>query len=718
MLSMCVVAKAQTLPQDASRSAPHESSTGRSHSEAEQALLDELSLVKVLNVPAEVVTATRAVPVEPDLAPSVITVITREQVRRYGYRTVPEALSSVPGLFLINDLTTFNVAIRGIHAGPDSWSRTIKFLIDGKPVQYNATGGALLGPEFVPIYAVERIEVVRGPASALYGANAFLGVVNVITARPEHKTLEGAVEGEGALLRDRPGGGGGAHLSVHSGGRRPLWARLSVYAERLDRSGLAVPKQSPRAAEFAGRRSRGDTSSPISALARAGVKLGRAGDLELESVFQRLRAHAQFGPVSALDSRSLDAKLNSVTRLDHRVRLLDDWSVGPDYRQQLVLHTWVGVAHARTLDAELFSTATGLAHRKRLVNTTEAGTELSYTLGRHSALLGVDYQHIQDRGEVVYDLTAENSASSARNKGVPRAFDNVGVFVQVIASPWQPLALTAGLRYDHGNLVKDAVTYRCSAVLRIIEQLSVKLAFGTSFVPPGIYQLASIPLSLPGGVAGNADLENQRARTAEASLLVRPLRALRLDMTGYWTHISDRVEYVSRGNLFIADNLTDSNTFGVEADASWDARVVRLIGTASYQTTSVDRPSVQAARFNVAYGTRPQPSDFPHWLAQLRANVPIPAAFLELSVVCAYVGKRKATVENILRLGEIYYLPRTFVLGAHVTTHDLRFWDGRETRISLHAEDLLGSGYTGGGILGVDVPPVGRSFFLRVLQQL
>ena len=155
--------------------------------------LDDLSLVDLMNLDPKVTTATRSVALTLEEAPSTMTLISREQIDRHGYRTIGEALASVPGLFVVDDLVTSNLAIRGIHAGSDSWSRTFKVMIDGQPVQYQPTGGALLGAEFVPMESVDSIEVIRGPGSALYGANALLGVINVITREPERDGVTATV---------------------------------------------------------------------------------------------------------------------------------------------------------------------------------------------------------------------------------------------------------------------------------------------------------------------------------------------------------------------------------------------------------------------------------------------------------------------------------------------------------------------------------------------
>src|SRR4030095_16915571 len=98
----------------------------------------------------------------------------------------------VPGLYCIDDYVTADCGVRGISGGERGYSKVLKVMIDGQPVSFRADTTSFLGPELVPIDLVERIEVVRGPVSALYGANAFFGAVNVITRRAEDGTRAGA----------------------------------------------------------------------------------------------------------------------------------------------------------------------------------------------------------------------------------------------------------------------------------------------------------------------------------------------------------------------------------------------------------------------------------------------------------------------------------------------------------------------------------------------
>jgi outer membrane receptor for ferrienterochelin and colicins len=116
-------------------------------------------------------------------APASVTIITGEQIRRYGYRTLAEALDSAPGIYISNDRTYNYVGVRGFDR-PGDYNNRILVLVDGHRINDDIYDAAFIDTAFpVDIDLIQRIEVIRGPGSALYGSNAFFGVVNVITRR-------------------------------------------------------------------------------------------------------------------------------------------------------------------------------------------------------------------------------------------------------------------------------------------------------------------------------------------------------------------------------------------------------------------------------------------------------------------------------------------------------------------------------------------------------
>ncbi len=139
-------------------------------------------------------------------APSSVTVITAEQIRQFGYRTLADALRSVRGFDVTYDRNYYYVGVRGFSR-PGGYNDQILLLINGHRLNDNVYDSAQLGTAFpLDVDLIERIEIVRGPSSSLYGASAFLAVVNVIQKPvPRSPGLNSTARRVGsALTRDAP----------------------------------------------------------------------------------------------------------------------------------------------------------------------------------------------------------------------------------------------------------------------------------------------------------------------------------------------------------------------------------------------------------------------------------------------------------------------------------------------------------------------------------
>lgn len=135
--------------------------------------LEELSNIQVYSASKHMQSASEA--------PASVTVVTADEIQKYGYRNLADVLRSVPGFYVTYDRDYTFVGVRGFGRLGD-WNSRILVLIDGHRINNNVLGQAMLGNEFlVDIDMVERVEIVRGPSSSLYGANAFFAVINVIT---------------------------------------------------------------------------------------------------------------------------------------------------------------------------------------------------------------------------------------------------------------------------------------------------------------------------------------------------------------------------------------------------------------------------------------------------------------------------------------------------------------------------------------------------------
>jgi iron complex outermembrane receptor protein len=114
-------------------------------------------------------------------APASVTIITSEEIQKFGYRTVADILRSVRGFYVTYDRNYSYLGVRGYGPSGDYNSR-IAVLIDGHRLNDNIFDAALVGTEFpIDVDLIDRVEVIRGPNSSMYVASAFLGVINIIT---------------------------------------------------------------------------------------------------------------------------------------------------------------------------------------------------------------------------------------------------------------------------------------------------------------------------------------------------------------------------------------------------------------------------------------------------------------------------------------------------------------------------------------------------------
>ena len=114
-------------------------------------------------------------------APSSVTIITADEIRGFGHRTLADVLRTVRGFYVTYDRNYSYLGVRGFSR-PGDYNARVLLQVDGHRLNDNVFGSALIGTEFpLDVDLIERIEIIRGPSSALYGTSAFFAVINVIT---------------------------------------------------------------------------------------------------------------------------------------------------------------------------------------------------------------------------------------------------------------------------------------------------------------------------------------------------------------------------------------------------------------------------------------------------------------------------------------------------------------------------------------------------------
>lgn len=171
-------------------------------------------------VPQREVTAVSRHAEELDDAPSSVSIIDRREIEAFGYPTIAEALRGQRGISLTNDRAYTSIAVRGVGQ-PNDYGNRLLVLADGQPLNDNLLNSSYIGSDGRgDLHDVERIEVVRGPGSLLYGAGALAGVVNLVTRSREEPS--GVHVGVGTYDDAVARGRGGFHL--HFGRDSGVWA--------------------------------------------------------------------------------------------------------------------------------------------------------------------------------------------------------------------------------------------------------------------------------------------------------------------------------------------------------------------------------------------------------------------------------------------------------------------------------------------------------------
>jgi outer membrane receptor for ferrienterochelin and colicins len=679
--------------------------------EKEADTLEDLDLVRLLNV--EVSTATKTSE-SIEEAPAVITVVTREDIRRWGYQTVAEVLQHTVGFYLVDDHILPNAGVRGMTGGLGAESGVVKVMIDGRSVAYSTTSGNWLGVALVPLSSVDQIEIIRGPASALYGADAFLGVINIITASPDSiRPLRARVAV--GLTETNPGG----RVDVAGGGKvGPLDLMLGAAGELDDRSGLGLPPESPAPtlpSQVGGRR------TALNLERRALVlqsKLGyraSGGHIELSAYASGLERGGDFA---------------------HWAQLTNTDDAGGRYG------TVVALGQLRlNVDALLQATdSLGLAvqstyHQGGILpsDRVEVGSDLFY-VERHQSYRGVDSM-LEARFipssdfnaiggvEVVYDHETfraperVNRLTGEHVLGVEPAetanLFNFGAYGSVNYKLIDPyLKLTGGLRYDRNSEYGSQLTGRVGGTSRWTKHLVSKLLYGSAFKAPSPYLLYAQPLR-PGDVIGNRELAPQLIRTVEYQMSYNVTRSFGVTSSASYSLLDNKAEFTPQGINQTARNVASQKSFSWEtrldfrhyqdfnAYASFElVRSRRDLGQEGYAATLVGDENVvypeHIARGGVTVAV-PSPPDFP----------------LDLGVEGMWVDRRRAADTSIVERGEDFYLPAYFMLDASLSTRELYLVPGHESFVSLRGKNLLVARGPDPGFAGFEYPLRPAQIFLE-----
>jgi outer membrane receptor for ferrienterochelin and colicins len=684
------------------------------------AALDDLSLVKLLELKVAATKTSTSV----EATPAAVTVITREEIVARQYQSVADALNHTTGFYVVDDHVLPNVGVRGMAGGLSSESGTIKVMIDGVPVTFHPTGGNWLGPELIALSAIERIEIVRGPTSSLYGADAFLAVVNIIT-RNGDAVRGGEVRTGGSLTS--AGRFGNDVDAVAAGPAGPFEFLLSARYNYQDRSGLGLPETSPapRLPDDVNRNMPAEAleGRSLVTFARATLHGRKHYRVRLIGRYARLDRNDEFSQWLQLSSTSRDASVTPthISLEQGSLTLAFEWEPSPELG--FVART-TGFFDGPTADDHI-EVGSDLFWVKRRFSSRGLGATLEMTY-RPSKDIDVvaGLEQTFDREE---SLTASSISKlalggvqpgqplpGAEPRGEPNELNNFGALVQVRYSPFTELALTGGLRFDRHSIYGAQSSGRAAAVLNPVAGLFLKLMGGTAFKAPSPALLYQNPL-VAGGVIGNPELEPQRVTTVETQALYRFGNRLSASTGVSYNRLTDKAQ------LTLVDINQEAQNLAEVESVSWETRVDANLARGVDLYTSSERVWARQKTDEIGYRRDLLADDnpiYPEYVFRAGVMAQLPSLPLRLSAESMLVTRRNASDDNTLEAGERYSLPPYALLDVGISTVGVRFWGRRETAAALTARNVLDAEAADPGFAGVDYPLQARTIYLQLRQEL
>lgn len=566
-----------------------------------QADLTGLSIEELLSV--EVYTASKF-PQKTAEAPANVTIITAADIKAYGYRTLADLLNSVRGMNVSYDRNYAYLGVRGSGRTGDFNSRVL-LLVDGYRLNDPIYDTAAVGTEFpVDVDVIERVEVVRGPGSSIYGSNAVLGVINVITKRGGD--LDG-LEASGELASfdaDKE------RLSY--GKRYENGAELLLSASNYRSAGqdLFFPEfNTPSTNNGIAQNLDGDRyQSLLGKLAYAGLTLMAGYSMRDKTVPTAPYSTAFNDPNMQVSDGS------AFTDLGYYGEMGRSWDLSAHvFRGRYSYEGIYPYAGAPVILNKDTAQGNWWGTEMKLLGHFEA----------HKVVAGVEYQdnYRQDQANFdvePYTLYLDDKRSSTRE----------GIYIQDEITLRKGLLLNAGLRNDHYSNAGGAVNPRLGLIWSPVDTTALKFLYGTAFRAPNVYELY-----YASGVTqkANPGLKPEKIATYEFVVEHSPRQNFRLTADVYRNRISNNISQITDpadGMLvFINAGQVDARGVELEAERLWDGGT-RLRTSYTWQI-SRDEPS-GAELVNS-----------PRHLAKLNCTVPVWEGRLRTGLELQYTDSRK-----------------------------------------------------------------------------
>ncbi|HNN09267.1 MAG TPA: TonB-dependent receptor [Azospira sp.] len=507
-----------------------------------QASLSDLPIEQLMQMEVQSASKFRQEAID---APAAVSVVTADEIRTYGYRTLGDVIGSMRGVYTSYDRYVTYVGVRGFARAGD-YNTRILLLIDGIRQNDAVFNQAMVGTESpLDVDLIERVEFVPGAGSSVYGSNAIFGVINVIT---KNGSAYRGGEAAGAVGSYKTAKGRLTYGDVSESGVDWMISGSSYYQHGQN---LAFPAHGGRAYDLDGDRSK-------SLFAKL-----QTDSLSLSGMFgSRTKENPTASYQQVFDAQGSDATDETA-------------SIGAEYRralsEKLTLTARGNVQHYNYRGNFIYDAPPLYTNRDKSDGTSWGG-ELQFTsthFDGHRIVFGAEHRRDNDVRQRNYDVAPYTSYLNSKESS-----NTTGIYVQDEITLSERWLLNVGARRDQISNADGSTSPRLGLIFKPLPQTALKLLYGEAYRTPNAFELY-YETNTPGGYRSNPNLKPETIRSKEFVIEHALTPSQRLVASFYRNDVSDLIsqQYDSTADLYYFDNISSVRAQGIELE--WTARLNR-----------------------------------------------------------------------------------------------------------------------------------------------